>query len=525
MLDFAVTDYVILRHAKLKSYGAIGGSLDHTYRLIDTPNADLKRADLNEHDFNKKTDVVNAIKNRINQRVKERPGNVLCVEYMISASPDWSGWGNKETETEFFELQKQRLIKQWGADNVISTHIHRDETTPHMIAYIVPFDEDKKALNCKKWLGTKTELHKQQTEAAQVVEHLGLSRGIKHSQAKHRTIRQHYEIVNQINEVNEFSPSLDNLPKPNLLESKESYAKRVIEAILPDYKKSRIEAIQNTATKSEVAALREIAEKADIYLNALDDVPEAYVDLFNNKIKETASLIKNKNENYIKKEVEEYNKKLKLINDHKDNFEYFYEYCNLEFKNKINNENLVKKEYKKTENWLKKNDLTDMEIEKGWKNDGSQIYIDKPDFYMSEYKHNSLMTEYYNNYKNNIYKKSKELEINETVSILKQNPENQIGKRLQNKLDYYYESFEPVINQVELDLERIKAVNATELEKDRARSAQKAINAQIAKDSLEAYRQQKVAENEPYRAARAARADIQKDQDKSLDDDNAYRPF
>lgn len=107
-----MTDYVILRHAKLKSFGEIGGSLDHTYRLIDTPNADLNRADLNEHDYKKKTEVVAAIKNRIDQRVRERPGNVLCVEYLVTASPDWSGWGT-DKETEFFNLQKERLIKKW----------------------------------------------------------------------------------------------------------------------------------------------------------------------------------------------------------------------------------------------------------------------------------------------------------------------------------------------------------------------------------------------------------------------------
>ena len=136
-----MTDYVILRHTKLKSYGEIGGSLDHTYRLIDTPNSDSSRLNLNEHDFNKKNDVVQSIKNRINQRVKERPGNVLCVEYLVTASPDWSGWRDKDKETEFFNLQKERLIEKWGTENVISTHIHRDETTPHMIVYIVPFDE------------------------------------------------------------------------------------------------------------------------------------------------------------------------------------------------------------------------------------------------------------------------------------------------------------------------------------------------------------------------------------------------
>ena len=99
-----MTDYVILRHTKLKSYGEIGGSLDHTYRLIDTPNSDSSRLNLNEHDFNKKTDVVQSIKNRIDQRIRERENNVLCVEYLVTASPDWSGWGDKDKETEFFNI-------------------------------------------------------------------------------------------------------------------------------------------------------------------------------------------------------------------------------------------------------------------------------------------------------------------------------------------------------------------------------------------------------------------------------------
>ena len=289
----------------------------------------------------------------------------------------------------------------------------------------------------------------------------------------------------------------------------------MIEQVLPDYKNAKIEALQALHTEKEVKALRQIAEKAEPYLKALDDVPELYVDLFNNKIKERASLIKNKHEKDIQNKIE-------LINTHKNNFECFYDYCNSELKAKIDNEKLLKKEYEKTENWLKKNNLTEKEFNKGWKDDGSKIYIDKPDFYMSEYEYNSLMMEYYNNYKNNIYKSSKELDISETVSILKQNQENQIDKTFQNKLDDYYESFEPVIKQVDVDLERLKAAKAAEVEKDKARSAQKAINEQIAKDALEMYMQQKKAENEPYRASRS---EVNKDQDNSLDNDNTYRPF
>ena len=516
-----MTDFVILRHAKLKSYGEIGGSLDHTYRLIDTPNADQSRLKLNENDFDKKTDVVQAIKNRIDQRVKERPGNVLCVEYMISASPDWSGWGTNK-ETEFFEIQKQRLIEKWGAENVISTHIHRDETTPHLIAYIVPFDEDKKALNCKKWLGNRVLLQQEQTDAADRVKHLGLSRGIKNSKAEHRTIKQHYEIVNQINEINEFSPSIDNLPKPDFFESKENYAKRVIDEVLPDYKKAKIEAIQSVASNEEVKALREIAKKAEVYLKALDDVPEVYVDLFNSRIQERASLLKDKNEEYIKQEVDKYNKKIKKINDLKLDFENFYDYCNSELEAKSAKVKLLDKEYKKTEKWLEKNNLTDKEMKKGWRNDGSQIYIDKPDFYVSEYQYDQLNMQYTYEYKKNIHDKSKELEIDEKVSILKTNPENQIGKRFENKLNDYSANFEPAINQVENYLKAVKEAQEAQAKIDASRSAQKAENEKIAQEGKEAFQKLKTAENWLYREHRS---EVSQDQDKSLDNDNTYRPL
>ena len=41
--------FAILRTAKLKSFGEIGGSLSHNYRTRFTPNANLKMQHKNEH--------------------------------------------------------------------------------------------------------------------------------------------------------------------------------------------------------------------------------------------------------------------------------------------------------------------------------------------------------------------------------------------------------------------------------------------------------------------------------------------
>ena len=514
-----MTCYVILRHTKLKSYGEIGGSLDHTYRLIDTPNSDSSRLNLNEHDFNKKTDVVQSIKNRVDQRIKERPDNVLCVEYLVTASPDWSGWGT-DKETEFFNIQKERLIEKWGAENVISTHIHRDETTPHLIAYIVPFDEEKQVLNCKKWLGNRTLLQEEQTDAARRVEHLGLSRGIKNSKAEHRTIKQHYEIVNQINEVNEFTPSLDNLPTIRTFESRESYAKRVLEAVLPDYKKAKIESIKALETQQEVKALREIAEKAEVYLNAVDIIPEHRIKDLNKVINEATNKINNYEREKENRLTQEINNK---INEHNNisnlifDFNLYYE---SELKNKIQLERPLSEDRLKTEKWLKKNDLTEKNISSGWDKNGSKLYIDTPDYYINSWEYNKKISIINNNFKEKINKKYEDDNISFAISYLKENEEYN-NKKINNLLNKIDSDVMPVIAEYQLEQQQLKQQKEHDDTINAHRIAQDALREREIKEGREAYQNLKREENRAYRENEST-IEHQSDKKLSRDDDNDF---
>ena len=516
-----MTDFVILRHTKLKSYGEIGGSLDHTYRLIDTPNADSSRLNLNEHDFNKKTDVVQSIKNRVDQRIKERPDNVLCVEYLVTASPDWDGWGT-EKETEFFNIQKQRLIEKWGAENVISTHIHRDETTPHLIAYIVPFDEEKQVLNCKKWLGNRTLLQEEQTDAARRVEHLGLSRGIKNSKAEHRTIKQHYEIVNQANEINEFSPSIDNLPEPTMSDrlNPRKYAERVIEQVLPDYKNAKIEALQALHTEKEVKALRQIAEKAEPYLNAIDIIPEHRIKDLNKVINEATNKINNYEREKENRLTQEINNK---INEHNNisnlifDFNLYYE---SELKNKIQLERPLSKDRLKTEKWLKKNDLTEKNISSGWDKNGSKLYIDTPDYYINSWEYNKKISIINNNFKEKINKKYEDDNISFAISYLKENEEYN-NKKINNILNKIDSDVMPVV--VEHQLEQQRSMQKKEYDDMlyAHRIAQDALREREIKEGREAYQNLKREENRAYRENEST-IKHQSDKKLSRDDDNDF---
>ena len=221
--------FAIYRTAKLKSFGEIGGSLSHTYRTRPTPNADENKAHLNKHIFETYNQCFDALKNAIPE--KRRSNAVLCVEHLITASPDWNGWGTKKEE-EFFKKSLEFLNKKYGKENVIACSIHRDETTPHLIVYVVPIDE-KGGLNAKKWLGGRSKLSQTQTEFANHVKELGLERGLENSKARHKTIKEFYaEIEKPTPKLKEKKYEIqpinyDLMPKMGFLETTSSFNKKL----------------------------------------------------------------------------------------------------------------------------------------------------------------------------------------------------------------------------------------------------------------------------------------------------------
>ena len=240
-------NYAILRTAKLKTMGNIGGSLAHSYRTIETPNADPNRTPKNHHSVATPEAVKYSIQNRLPE--KRRSDAVLCIEYLITASPEWEGWETSK-EDEFFKRSGQWLMDKHGAENIAGMTIHRDISTPHLVAYVVPIDQ-KGSLNCKHFLGGRAKLNQMQTDFANTVADLGLARGKEGSKAKHTSIKEYYH---DINHARDFSITAEP-PKPEMFESKARYGEKVTAAvieqveptvkaansILADYKKARMD--------------------------------------------------------------------------------------------------------------------------------------------------------------------------------------------------------------------------------------------------------------------------------------------
>lgn len=248
--------FAIMRCAKKSSMGAVARSLKHCFRELPTPNADPSRTPQNSSAGSRSTDeAMGQLRQLLPE--KRRKDAVLVVEYLMTASPEWWKEATPEQQKAFFRHADQWLIEKYGKDNIIASVIHRDETSPHLSAFVVPLTADKR-LSAKEFIGNKTKMSEDQTTFADKVKDLGLQRGIKGSKAKHQTIREYYALANSA--LTPKTPEID-VPEPKLLESKAAYGNRVaqatIDAINPALQQLSVQA--STAKKRIEAAEREKA--------------------------------------------------------------------------------------------------------------------------------------------------------------------------------------------------------------------------------------------------------------------------
>lgn len=179
--------FAILRVAKLKTIGSLAASGQHNFRERDTKNADGHRTPLNLIAGAKSArDLVQGVSDLLPQ--KRRKDAVIALEYLVTASPEHFGQDWREREnfgTEYFNDAIKWLQQRHGAENVVCATVHLDESTPHLVAYVVPRTKDGR-LAAKDFVGGRATLAKMQTSFAQEVgQKHGLERGIEKSGAVH----------------------------------------------------------------------------------------------------------------------------------------------------------------------------------------------------------------------------------------------------------------------------------------------------------------------------------------------------
>lgn len=255
--------YAILRTQKLKSGIAVRRSMKHAFREQDTPNADPGRTPDNTHIGAKSVDEA---LQRFNARLPEkvRKNAVLAVEYLITASPEDMKGKTRVEQDAYFRDGLEWLKRRHGVENIVYAGVHRDETTPHMYAYVVPLDRQSK-LNCRSFLGGAQALSEMQTEfAREVGKQHGLERGVEGSRARHTSIQQYYA---RVHAATPKTPDID-VPEAKLLEGKEAYGRRVAQSVLdqigPEVKSLQAKAAHADLAKQQAAAAEASRRDAEL---------------------------------------------------------------------------------------------------------------------------------------------------------------------------------------------------------------------------------------------------------------------
>jgi hypothetical protein len=249
--------YTILRIQKLKSAVAIRNSLKHAFREQETPNADSERTPNNTHiGAESSQEAIEKFNEGLPLTVRKNA--VLALEYLITASPEDMANKSRADQDKYFADSLAYLHKTYGKENVFYAGVHRDETTPHMYAYVLPKHEGK--LNARHFIGGhKDRMSQIQTEFAETIgQKHGLERGVKGSRARHQEIGRYYAKVNA--KTPQIAPFA--VPEKGLLEKKEYYSDRVLaevnKAVAP-----RLNALNAKATATDDALERaKVAEEA-----------------------------------------------------------------------------------------------------------------------------------------------------------------------------------------------------------------------------------------------------------------------
>lgn len=145
--------YAVIRISKkLSSKNGYIGCFKHNSRNQEetekNQNVDHSKSHLNVYDgINTYQEFIAYKENDLKDKVKKKD-SVFCVEMVLTASPEFFKDKTDLEVKKWYSDNKNYLKSKYG-ENFIGCTLHLDETTPHIHAYVVPLDKDKK-LNAKE---------------------------------------------------------------------------------------------------------------------------------------------------------------------------------------------------------------------------------------------------------------------------------------------------------------------------------------------------------------------------------------
>ena len=151
--------YQVIHVQKLKG-SAIGGVEIHSEREREgvshtNPDIDWSRTELNYQLHEPALHARGTYARRIDDRLREagitrvRKDAVKLCGVVISSDREFFSQLSAEQQREFFQRSYDFMAARYGKENILSTVVHMDETTPHMHLYLVPITPDNR-LCCKE---------------------------------------------------------------------------------------------------------------------------------------------------------------------------------------------------------------------------------------------------------------------------------------------------------------------------------------------------------------------------------------
>lgn len=231
-----MSNFVIIRHKKLKSVGHVKGAIQHNDRTTMPPNADPSRTHLNHFEGGGLATLKKNLASVTQASTAKNP--VMAIEYVVTASPEQIRRPDFDQEG-YFKAARAYLDNLVGAGNFVHGAVHYDESNPHghfiytpiielepgtrRRSVVVGKDTDGKqlrevrefptkagrALNAKRFTGRDESIQLQTDFAEKVGEPFGLRRGIHRSGAKHTEVKAFYgQIKQELAEIEELRRQL-----------------------------------------------------------------------------------------------------------------------------------------------------------------------------------------------------------------------------------------------------------------------------------------------------------------------------
>ena len=269
-------NYAVLRVEKIKSLAGLAGRARHNLRQGETPHADRTRSNILRGPSTV-SEITQAWKDKTDG-LKIKENAVLAVEYVLTTTHEFWETATSQQKKDWANRSLEFVQKKHGAENILSSALHRDEVTPHWHILVVPIDTkprvDKKTekshafrgLNASAFFDGVRALSKLQDDYHAVVGDLGLERGVKGSKARHTTTKAFQKALNRADK-----------PLPVLTKADHAAAAMGIETPALKARDKAVAALQMAAKapQREQSALRKVKELAKAKAEAEKELAKA----------------------------------------------------------------------------------------------------------------------------------------------------------------------------------------------------------------------------------------------------------